>query len=186
MGWGPQESEGLREQVARNTEGSSMDVRSSHPGETTALNLNGRISRRTLLRSTLGLAGAALLAACGGSPTATTAPAASSAPSKAPSAAPAASSAPASAAPSSGPASSAPASAAPAGAATAASTRVASPATTGSPAASGSPAAVAGKIPSPLPGVPDAYTAAPAPFKSYNGVPGTGGKVNVFTIAYQS
>jgi putative aldouronate transport system substrate-binding protein len=34
-------------------------------------------------------------------------------------------------------------------------------------------------------GVPDGYTQAPPPFKSYDGVPGKGGKVSVFTIAYQ-
>jgi putative aldouronate transport system substrate-binding protein len=48
------------------------------------------------------------------------------------------------------------------------------------------PASVEGRIASPAPGVPDAYTKAPPPFKSYNGQPGRGGKVNVFTIAYQT
>jgi len=50
----------------------------------------------------------------------------------------------------------------------------------------GAPTNVEGKIPSPAPGVPDAYTKAPPPFKSYNGVPGRGGKVTAFTIAYQT
>src|SRR5437660_3078534 len=51
---------------------------------------------------------------------------------------------------------------------------------TGTPAA-----AAAGKLPSPMLGVPDGYTQTPQPFKSYDGVPGRGAKVNVFTIAYQ-
>lgn len=53
------------------------------------------------------------------------------------------------------------------------------------PAASTPAAAVAGKLPSPSEGVPDGYTKVPDPLKSYDGVPGRGGKVNVFTIAYQ-
>src|SRR6266851_5103170 len=43
----------------------------------------------------------------------------------------------------------------------------------------------AGKLPSPMVGVPDGYTQLPKLYKSYDGVPGRGGKVNVFTIAYQ-
>src|SRR6266851_3692415 len=46
-------------------------------------------------------------------------------------------------------------------------------------------AATAGKLPSPMVGVPDGYTQLPKLYKSYDGVPGRGGKVNVFTIAYQ-
>jgi len=51
---------------------------------------------------------------------------------------------------------------------------------TGTPAA-----ATAGKLPSPMVGVPDGYTTLPTIAKSYDGVPGRGGKVTVFTIAYQ-
>ena len=51
---------------------------------------------------------------------------------------------------------------------------------TGTPAA-----ATAGKLPSPMVGVPDGYTSLPTIAKSYDGVPGRGGKVTVFTIAYQ-
>ena len=51
---------------------------------------------------------------------------------------------------------------------------------TGTPAA-----ATAGKLPSPMIGVPDGYTTLPTIAKSYDGVPGRGGKVTVFTIAYQ-
>jgi putative aldouronate transport system substrate-binding protein len=47
------------------------------------------------------------------------------------------------------------------------------------------PATIEGKIASPAVGVPDAYTKAPEPFKTYEGKPGKGGKVTAFTIAYQ-
>ncbi len=140
-----------------------------------------RLSRRTLLRrAAMALTfapAAALLAACGG---ATTTPANSTAPSAAPSVAP--SSAP-SAAPSS-------ATRAVGGAAATTVTGATAGATSGTTppgsAVSGTPvAAVDGLLPAPLPRVPEAYTKLPASFKSVNAVPGKGGKVTAFLIAYQ-
>lgn len=54
------------------------------------------------------------------------------------------------------------------------------------PASSGAPSASTtdGKLPSPAPGVPDAYVSAPPPFKSVATVPGKGSKVSAFLIAY--
>ena len=118
-------------------------------------------SRRDFLRMTLALTGvSSLAAACAPAapPAATSVPAApkpTTAPVAAPTPAP--------------PAATAPANAPPGG-------------STGTPAAA---AAASGKLPSPMVGVPDGYTQLPKLYKSYDGVPGRGGKVNVFTIAYQ-
>ena len=49
----------------------------------------------------------------------------------------------------------------------------------------GAPVAADGKLPSPMVGVPDGFTKLPPITRTYDGVPGRGGKVNVFTIAYQ-
>ena len=165
------------------------DQRSTHVDEK-ALRPTSQISRRTILRASLGLAGAAFLAACGGNATPTTG---AVAPSTGSSAAPSTgSSAVPSAAPSTG-ASAAPstaASAAPSAAGTASAGGVATATrATGAatPGASGSPVATNGRIPSTLEGVPDAITAVPkSPAKSYTGTPSKGGKVSVFTIAYNS
>jgi len=117
-----------------------------------------RLSRRTILRASFGLAGAALLAACGGNATPTTG---GSAGSTAPTAA--------------------------VGSSTAVATRPSGTAGTASGTATGSPAASNGIVKSPMEGVPDAITAVPTSFpKSYTGTPSKGGKVSVFTIAYQS
>ncbi len=56
-------------------------------------------------------------------------------------------------------------------------------AATAAAAAAGTPTAD-GLLASPLPGVPDAYTKLPLPFKTVNAVPGKGGKVTAFLIAY--
>ena len=138
-----------------------------------------RVGRRTFLRAAaLALtlpSAAALLAACGGTAPTATVPAA-----------------PASSAPSAAPASSAPgaASSAPS-AAPSTSTRIASTpsgnalATRVAPGISGTVTPTAGGLlPSPLPGVPDAYTKLPEPFKTVTGTPGQGGKVTGFLIAY--
>ena len=47
------------------------------------------------------------------------------------------------------------------------------------------PIAANGYYPSGSDSVPDAYTQLPAPFVSYDGVPGSGGTVHAFAIAYQ-
>ncbi len=129
-------------------------------------------SRRAFLRMTLALTGAtSLLSAC--------APAATSAPTAAPAPPKPTSSAPAAAAPTTVPAPAAPTPAPPAATA---------PSNAPPGGSTGTPAAVAGvdgKLPSPMAGVPDGYTKLPQITKSYDGVPGRGGKVNVFTIAYQ-
>jgi len=131
---------------------------------------SARVGRRTFLRAAaLALtlpAAAALLAACGGAATtATTAPAApaSTAPSVAPSVAPTAA----------------------AGAGGTVATTAAGTATRAATAAASARTPTAdGLLPSPLPGVPDAYTKLPIPFKTVNAVPAKGGKVTAFLIAY--
>jgi putative aldouronate transport system substrate-binding protein len=42
-----------------------------------------------------------------------------------------------------------------------------------------------GRIPSPAPGVPDAFTTFPQPYRSVDDVPGNGGTVSAFNITYQ-
>lgn len=140
-------------------------------------------SRRTLLRAALGTSAVALLAACGGAGTtptttsATTPTAGSTAPTPARTAA--TGGAGATTATTGG--------AATGGAASpATSPRAGSPAAGSSGAASPAAQAVDGKVASTVPGVPDAYTKRPAPFKSYDGKPGRGSKVSVYTIAYQA
>ena len=124
-------------------------------------------SRREFLRFTLVLTGiTSLAAAC--------APAAAP-----PAAAPPATTVPAAAKPTSAPPAVA---AAPTPPAATSPTNAPAGGSTGTPAAV---AATAGKLPSPMVGVPDGYTQLPKLYKSYDGVPGRGGKVNVFTIAYQ-
>jgi putative aldouronate transport system substrate-binding protein len=138
-----------------------------------------RHSRRAFLGVVLPLAGATVLAACGQPQPA--APAATSAPAKPAETKPAEAPKPTEAPKPAAPAADAKPTTAPAAAA---------PATTagqGAPASGGStPApAIEGKLPSPAVGVPDGYTKTPAPFKTYDGKPGKGGKVSSFTIAYQ-
>jgi putative aldouronate transport system substrate-binding protein len=55
---------------------------------------------------------------------------------------------------------------------------------TATAAPAGSPVAADGKVPAPLPGVPEAYLKLPPPFKSVNAVPGKGSKVTVFHIQH--
>ena len=130
---------------------------------------SARIGRRTFLRAAalaMSLpAAAAFLAACGGDAPVTTAPALPSA-------------GPASAAPSAAPAATTGARATVAPAAAGTATRAATAA-----ASAGTPTAD-GLLPSPLAGVPDAYTKLPPPFKTVNTVPGKGSKVTAFLIAY--
>ncbi len=111
-------------------------------------------SRRALLRAALEAAGAAALAACGSGG----APSTGGGGGNAPTAAVAANPSPTTAArPTAAP--------------------TASVATTAA-------AAMEGRIPSNVPGVPDAWTKLPPPYKATTGVPGKGGKVNVFSILY--
>ncbi len=158
------------------------------------------LRRRELLRAVVGgasaAAAAAVLAACGGEAAPTTA-AATAAPTARPSVAP-------SVAPVTGGATSAANTVAPAAASTAAPAAASGGATMAATAPQPTMAAAAprptsvqavggtsstpqamveGRIPAPLPGVPDAYTKYPAPFKSVNEVPGRGGKVTAFIAA---
>ena len=130
-----------------------------------------RHSRRAFLRVTLALTGVtSLLSAC------------------TPAAAPAPAATPAAAAPTAAPAAAKPTSAAAAPAPTPAPPAATAPANAPPGGSTGTPAAVAGadgKLPSPAVGVPDGFLKLPTVAKSYDGVPGRGGKVNVFTIAYQ-
>lgn len=115
-------------------------------------------SRRAFLRLALGLAGVTtLVAACGAPAQAPGPTSAAAAPTSAPAAAAKPTAAPAATSPTN----------APAGGAT------------------GAQASADGKLPSPIVGVPDGYTKLPPLVKTYDGVPGRGGKVGVFTIAYQ-
>jgi putative aldouronate transport system substrate-binding protein len=125
-------------------------------------------SRRVLLRAALGAAGAATLAACGG---------------EGPAATPAAGTTPAS-----GGGSNPTAAARPAATTTAARTATTTAATTraGMATAASSPVALDGKIPSPMPGVPDAYTKYPPLYQSVAGKPGRGGTVTAFNATYQA
>ncbi len=158
------------------------------------------LSRRGLLRTALAgataAASGALLAACGGA--APAAPAATAttvakptvatggtAAASTPAVSPAASSAGATMAP-------AAATSAPTGGATSAATNATSapaPSSPAAPAAMGSTAPVPtpdanGKVPSLAPGVPDAYTKFPTPFKSVMMTPGKGSKVTALIVAY--
>jgi putative aldouronate transport system substrate-binding protein len=118
------------------------------------------LSRRTVLRTALagvGLAASsALLAACGSEKT-TGSPA---------------------------PTPSAPATGATGAATAPASTGVARSSATAQSAQPAQNQTIEGRIPSGVDGVPDAYTKVPPPFPSVAGVPGKGGKVRFFTIAY--
>ncbi len=145
-----------------------------HRHDSTPVGPPARVGRRAFLRAaalafTLPPA-AALLAACGGAAP-TTGPAASS--SAAPSSA-----APASTAPGVAPTATTGARAAVTTTTSGTATRAATAA-----ASAGTPTAE-GLLPSPLSGVPDAYTKLPLPFKTVNAVPGKGGKVTAFLIAY--
>jgi len=116
------------------------------------------VSRRALLRASLGLAGAALLAACGGNATPTTAGGTGGSGG------------------SIGLASG-----------TAVATRPVGTVGVVSGTATVSPTAGAGRIKATLEGVPDAITAVPASYpQSYRGTPTAGGKITTFTIAYNS
>lgn len=144
------------------------------------------VGRRALLRGVVSgasvAAAAAVLAACGGEAAPTVAPAATARPSVAPggsgtvvpTAAGAATVAP-------------PASATTAPAAQPTTAAAASPASmnaVGGTSITPPPqAAIEGRIPAPVPGVPDAYTKYPAPFKGVSGVPGRGGRVTALIAA---
>ncbi len=142
-----------------------------------------KYSRRTVLRFLCGgaltITGLASLAACGGTaPTpgstaavasATTASAASASGSPRPTTAPQATTA-------------APTASAAGTARATAATGSSTPAVAVSPV--GSPVIIDGKVPSPAPRVPDAYTKLPTPFKTVNSVPGRGGKFTTFQISY--
>lgn len=149
-------------------------------------------SRRAILRLTVGAAGVATLAACGGNGTIPTA--GSTGGGATPTAAGGSATATTGAKPTS-----AATGAASGGAGTATAPSVAaSPArgsavsptgaTTASPGASpGADASgrdASGRIAGTLPGVPDVYVKPPPLFKSVNGIPGKGGKVTTYQIAY--
>ncbi len=173
----------------------------THPANVTATdadtdtNTARRLSRRAMVRLAASAGAAALVAACGESavPTAvnTPRPPTAAAVAVAPTLAP-----PTSVPPTVAPATVAPMSTTPAtaagAAATVAPTRAATTAAivaappTAAPAVATAPAASAasGRIPGGVPGVPDAYLKAPAPFKSVQMTPGKGGKVTTFQIAY--
>lgn len=147
-----------------------MSTREQRP-ETSAAATTGHLTRRALLRAAWGAAAlgatGAILAACGGATaTPTTAPAAPSA-ALASSAAASATARPSVAA-----------SAAPSAAASAAAPSAAAPTPT--------PVTVEGRIASPVPGIPDAYTKLPKTFKSVATVPGKGSKITSFHILYQA
>ncbi len=111
-------------------------------------------SRRAILQTALGGAALSVLAACGGG----------SAPT--PAAAPTGTGAPAGA-----------------NGVTAPPTAATAPATV-APASGAPTPAIEGRIPSPAPGVPDAYTKLPPPYKAITAVPGRGSKVTTFHILY--
>jgi len=146
-----------------------------HRHDSMPLGVSARVGRRAFLRvAALALtlpSAAALLAACGGTTATATVPAA-------PSSAAPASAAPAPTAPGVAPTATTGARAAVSPTAAGTATRAATAA-----ASAGTPTAD-GLLPSPLPGVPDAYTKLPLPFKTVNAVPGKGGKVTAFLIAY--
>ena len=153
-----------------------MDQQRTPFGRTKSL--DRRAFLRTALVATATAASGALLAACGGStsPTATSAPAASTTATTAPK-------------PTTAPSAASPATSAPAAGATApAASAAASASTGGSPTtAAAAPNAAPnqdGKLPSPAPGVPDAYTKFPTPFKSVATIPGKGTKVTALIVAY--
>jgi len=157
----------------------------SHP-EQTARGWTRRAVIRTALVTTAATASGALLAACGGGSNAPVSPTATVGgnPTASPTIAVATT-----AKPTTIPAASAGASSAVSGmSAPVASTAVGS--ATGSVTTAGGMTAAAvapdasGKIPSPLPGVPVAYTKYPDPFTSVNGVPAKSAKVTAFLIAY--
>jgi putative aldouronate transport system substrate-binding protein len=155
-----------------------MDSMDQHQPDRTSTGGSARVGRRAFLRAaalTLTLpSAAALLAACGGTaatPTVPAAPASTAPASTAPSVAP-------SVAPSAAPRATVGTGAAATTAAPGTATRAATAA-----ASSGTPTAD-GLLASPLPGVPDAYTKLPIPFKTVNAVPGKGSKVTAFLIAY--
>jgi putative aldouronate transport system substrate-binding protein len=135
------------------------------------------VTRRRFLALASSAAAAAVLAACGGgaSPTATSAPAATTAPK--PTIAPSAAAAPATTAPS--PAASTGGATAPAASAASGTNPTTAASTTTTTTANAD-----GKLPSPAPGVPDAYTKFPTPFKTVNAIPGKNSKVTALLVAY--
>lgn len=141
-----------------------------------------RLSRRTILRASLGLAGVAFLAACGSSATTPTTGSTTTQPT--------ASTGGTTAQPTATTASGAAATrtTAPTTGSTAVATRTSGTAGAGaSGTATGSPTASGGRIKASMEGVPDAIIGVPSSFpKSYTGTPSKGGKVSVFTISYQS
>jgi len=150
---------------------------------TPIVSANHRVGRRVALRTVVGAAAlsanGALLAACGGSATAVPTAVVSPTIRAMPTTAPAVSSA-------SGTTISAPTAVATTVPTGATAPTTANSATANSTMPSSTTAGTDGKIASPAEGVPDAFTKPPTLVKSYNGVPGRGGAVTAFTIAYQS